>query len=116
MIIFRCINCGHERGVHDPNWINEPPEEFPWLEEVKPGYTMNILTCMGTPWPADYVIRAALLDWGDPRHHHQQGYVSPNPEKEATEYEAAIPSAHFPTSALIVHNPRRGGSVAYMLE
>ena len=89
-LLYRCVRCGCSLGEHNPNLVNESVEDFPWIEEVAAGFTMDILECMETGYPDDY---KALLD------EHEGsvgcwpgvsefgiGYVSPDPLEEARQY------------------------------
>lgn len=89
--VFHCVRCGHTADRHKPNFVNEPcTEEWAWLEEVQDGYLLDILTCMETALPADYLKTIEDLYWMS-GNDQPYGYQSPDPIAEDKAIEQSKP-------------------------
>ncbi len=111
---YCCIRCGHEQEDHQPNLVNLPAEDgLEWIEEVAKGYSIDILECMETPWPKEYLEKAKELDiFCD---YFGSGYTSPCLEEEEAEADRQ-PGFYKQTSVMVIYDSRRGGSVAIALD
>ena len=85
-----CVRCGHEESSHNPNLVNEPAEgDFRWIEKIKRGYSMDILTCMENKHPPEYIQQTEKLWWRGRAEGFARtlGYLSPDPKAEAARPE-----------------------------